>query len=84
VHAFVRVCRFYHVADVRVAVERWVKEINDDPTIIENPSIRGPHSKYTLPEEGNELVLYESQFMFYYFVSHCDCELVCCCVDYVS
>ena len=48
----VRLSPFYDVADVRAALTRYVDEINADPTILENPAVRGPHSKYTLPKEG--------------------------------
>lgn len=48
----VRLSPFYDVADVRRAVDDYIKDINDDPTILETPCIRGPHSKYSLPDEN--------------------------------
>jgi len=48
----VRLSPFYDVADVKAALTRYIDEINADPTILENPAVRGPHSKYTLPSEN--------------------------------
>lgn len=47
----IRLAPFYEITLVKEAVEKWVAEINADPSIIENPAVRGPHSKYTLPSE---------------------------------
>lgn len=33
-------------------MEGYVAEINRDPSIVETPSIHGPHSKYVLPDGG--------------------------------
>lgn len=46
----VRLTPFYEIADVRKALESYVEEINNDPTIVETPLIHGPHSKYALDE----------------------------------
>jgi len=50
----VRLSPFYDVADVRLALARYAEEINNDPSIIENPSVRGPHSKYTIASEDRK------------------------------
>jgi acetylornithine deacetylase len=47
----IRLAPFYDVTAVRAAFERWVGDINADPSILENVTTRGPHSKYTLPAE---------------------------------
>ena len=46
----IRLTPFYDVQDVKIAVEQFVQEINDNPSIVENPLIRGPHSKYILED----------------------------------
>lgn len=48
----VRLAPFYDVKKVREAVEGYVNEINNQPSILEKPEIHGPHSKYSLPDEG--------------------------------
>jgi len=48
----VRLAPFYDVADVRRALQSYVDEISANPSIIESPQFHGPHSKYSLPEEG--------------------------------
>jgi acetylornithine deacetylase len=48
----VRLSPFHDVSDVRAALRRYVDEINADPTTLENPAVRGPYSKYTLPAEN--------------------------------
>jgi acetylornithine deacetylase len=48
----VRLSPFYDVADVITALRKYVDEINADPTQLENPAVRGPYSKYTLPTEN--------------------------------
>ena len=59
----VRLSPFYDVADVRRAVNSYIDDINADPTILETPCIRGPHSKYSLPEE-NKLGKVEFTWLF--------------------
>jgi len=49
----IRLSPFYDVKDVKRAVDRYVQELNEDPSVIENPA-HGPHSKYTLPNEGRK------------------------------
>eukprot|EP01041_Mallomonas_annulata_P000871 gene871-1695_t len=49
----IRVSPFYDVADVRVAIERYVAEINADPAFLVS-GVHGPHSKYTLPNEDRK------------------------------
>jgi acetylornithine deacetylase len=49
----VRLAPFYEVADVRKAVEGYVQEINDDPSVLHSvESFTRPHSKYVLYDEG--------------------------------
>ena len=49
----IRLCPFYDVADVRVAVDKYIDEINNDPTVIYTKTMNhGPHSKYVLSEEN--------------------------------
>lgn len=48
----IRLTPFYDIAKVKLAIESYVAEINANPSIIENPNQRGPHSKYSLPEEN--------------------------------
>lgn len=48
----IRLTPFYDVADVRVAITSYVDEINNNPSIVENPNYHGPHSKYVLPDES--------------------------------
>lgn len=50
----VRVAPFYDVSDVRRVVNSYVAEINSNPAVLENPAHRGPHSKYTLPDENKK------------------------------
>ena len=47
----IRVSPFHDVADVRVAMERYVNAVNSDPSSLLT-GVHGPHSKYTLPLEG--------------------------------
>jgi acetylornithine deacetylase len=48
----VRLSPFYNVKDVREAVNRYVAEINANISTLENPTCRGPHTKYSLPDES--------------------------------
>lgn len=50
----VRLSPFYDVAAVRTAVNGYISDLNSDPSILETPCIRGPHSKYTLPDEDRQ------------------------------
>ena len=50
----VRLAPFYDVKDVRRVVSGYVDDINANPSILENPACRGPHSKYELPEESKK------------------------------
>jgi len=47
----IRVTPFYHVRDVKAALERWVAEINSNPASVESAA-HGPHSKYFLADES--------------------------------
>jgi len=54
----IRLTPFYDIFQVKDAVQSYVDEINADPTLIENPAHRGPHSKYSLlPNEDKAGVL---------------------------
>jgi acetylornithine deacetylase len=53
----VRLAPFYDVADVRRVVSGYITEINANPAVLENPDTRGPHSKYTLPDENKKGVV---------------------------
>lgn len=48
----IRLCPFYDVAAVRKAVEGYVAAINENPEMLVRPEIRGPHSHYSLSEDG--------------------------------
>ena len=50
----VRLSPFYDVADVRKAVNGYINDLNSDPSILETPCIRGPHSKYVLQDEERQ------------------------------
>lgn len=50
----IRLTPFYDVADVRVAMERYVADINANPEALVNGAVRGPHSHYVLPDEGRQ------------------------------
>lgn len=45
----VRVTPFYHLEKVKARIQEYVAELNADLGVL---PCRGPHSKYTLPEEG--------------------------------
>ena len=57
----VRLSPFYNVKDVKDAIERYVADINNDPSIVETGS-HGPHSKYVL--ESGEKVNVKLTFTF--------------------
>jgi acetylornithine deacetylase len=60
----VRLCPFYRVEDVKAALERYVADLNNDPTLCDTQS-HGPHSKYVLPEEcGGEKMAVKLTFTF--------------------
>lgn len=46
----VRLSPFHDVAAVRQALQRYVTDINANPSILENSATRGPHSKYVVPD----------------------------------
>lgn len=48
----VRITPFYDVATVRDVIDAAIAEVNANPSIVEDPINRGPHSKYSLPAEG--------------------------------
>lgn len=48
----IRSSPFYDIKNLMTAIERYVAEINENPSMVENPEVRGPHSKYNLPEES--------------------------------
>jgi acetylornithine deacetylase len=47
----IRSSPFYAIADLMAGVEKYVADINANPSRVEDPVTRGPHSKYDLPEE---------------------------------
>lgn len=47
----IRSAPFYDVKEIARKVELYVDEINANPAMLENPTVRGPHSKYTLPDQ---------------------------------
>lgn len=47
----IRSSPFYDMKDIQAAIESYVQAISNDPSIVEDPSTRGPHSKYSLPDE---------------------------------
>lgn len=49
----IRVSPFYDVADVIISIERYVQEINGNPSALVS-GVHGPHSKYDLPLEGRK------------------------------
>ena len=48
----IRCAPFYSIKDVKASIQSYVDEINANPSLVEDPEHRGPHSKYVLPEEG--------------------------------
>lgn len=58
----VRLAPFYDVKDVKAALENYVADINNDPSVVESGS-HGPHSKYVL-DSGNEKVAVKLSFIF--------------------
>lgn len=47
----IRCSPFYDIKEVQAAVDGYIAEIAANPSIIEDPATRGPHSKYNLPDE---------------------------------
>ena len=47
-----RLAPFYDVKAVSAFLKKCAADINADLSSIENPAVRGPHSKYTLPLEN--------------------------------
>jgi acetylornithine deacetylase len=48
----IRCAPFYSIFEIRDKVQVYVDEINNNPSLVENPEIRGPHSKYNLPDDN--------------------------------
>jgi acetylornithine deacetylase len=46
-----RITPFYEVKEVMAKIDTYAEQINADISILHS-STHGPHSKYTLPEEG--------------------------------
>lgn len=47
----IRCAPFYNINEIKAKVEGYVDEINANPSIVENPTLRGPYSKYNIPSE---------------------------------
>ena len=50
----IRLTPFYDVADVKVSMEKYIAEINADPTILSAFGKHGAHSAYVLPAEDKK------------------------------
>lgn len=49
----IRLAPFYDISQARIAMERWIAEINADPQgTLGGLSNRGPHSKYAVEDEN--------------------------------
>jgi acetylornithine deacetylase len=48
----IRCSPFYPISDVMKRIQVYVDEINADPSIVEDPVHRGPHSKYVIADEN--------------------------------
>jgi acetylornithine deacetylase len=48
----IRSSPFYNIKEMQKVIQGYVDAVNTDPSIVENPTLRGPHSKYTLPSEN--------------------------------
>lgn len=59
----VRIAPFYDYKVVKAKIESYVADLNANPAMIESPSVHGPHSKYTLPDEGRQGVFEIKWFM---------------------
>jgi acetylornithine deacetylase len=46
-----RITPFYDVQVIKQRIELYVQEINDHPSILEDPEYRGPHAKYILVDD---------------------------------
>lgn len=55
----IRISPFYDIREVMNKIESYVEAISKDPSIVENPEVRGPHSKYVLPGEMNGKVSFK-------------------------
>lgn len=53
----IRCCPFYDLPVIRAKIQTYVDEINANPSILENPEVRGPHSKYDIPQENQKATL---------------------------
>ena len=51
VHGDIRLSPFYDIADLRVKIEEYVRDINENPSILEDFGTHGPYSRYHLPDE---------------------------------
>jgi acetylornithine deacetylase len=47
----IRLSPFYDIADLRVKIEEYVRDINESPSILEDFGTHGPYSRYHLPDE---------------------------------
>lgn len=50
----IRSSPFYDIKEVMRTVDGYVEELNKNPSVLEDPLTRGPHSKYNLPEEDRK------------------------------
>jgi acetylornithine deacetylase len=48
----IRLSPFYDMQEVCAKIASYVAEINANPSLVEDPEFRGPHSKYVLYENG--------------------------------
>jgi acetylornithine deacetylase len=49
-----RITPFYDIKDVMQSFEKYVAEINSNPSLLESSEIRSAHSKYVLPDEAKQ------------------------------
>lgn len=48
----IRSSPFYDIREMQNKIQSYVDEISANPSLVENPDARGPHSKYFLPDEN--------------------------------
>lgn len=53
----IRSTPFYDVKEMQAKIASYVAEINANPSIIEDPEHRGPHSKYVLYDDNDKSVV---------------------------
>jgi len=52
----IRVVPFYDIHDIQKSVQSYVDEISANPSIVEDPEHRGPHSKYVLTDDNGDVI----------------------------